>query len=172
MTRLNATKLIAILSILTVQSAAFSHEKSHDSMKTHSGRGSSELAAEQKPWGIAAQPRAVTRTVTVRMLDNMRFEPDHLSVRLGETVRIKLLNQGKVLHEMVLGTGEELDAHAALMQKFPDMEHDEPHMAHVRPGRSGDIVWRFNRLGEFKFACLIAGHYQAGMTGRITVKPQ
>ena len=57
------------------------------------------------------------------------------------------------------------------MVKFPNMEHDEPYMAHVKPGESGEIVWTFNRPGDFDFACLIAGHYQAGMVGKIKVAP-
>jgi uncharacterized cupredoxin-like copper-binding protein len=31
-------------------------------------------------------------------------------------------------------------------------------------------VWTFNRAGEFHFACLIPGHYDAGMKGLIIVK--
>jgi uncharacterized cupredoxin-like copper-binding protein len=50
------------------------------------------------------------------------------------------------------------------------MEHDEPWMAHVEPGRSGDLIWTFNRTGEFEFACLLPGHYQAGMRGTIRVR--
>jgi uncharacterized cupredoxin-like copper-binding protein len=69
----------------------------------------------------------------------------------------------------VIGTQQALDEHAALMLKFPNMAHDEPYMAHVAPGKAGEIVWTFNRAGDFGFACLIAGHYQAGMVGRITV---
>ena len=61
--------------------------------------------------------------------------------------------------------------HADLMVKFPNMEHDEPYMAHVPPGKTGEIVWTFNRAGEFEFACLIAGHYQGGMVGTIMVAP-
>lgn len=64
---------------------------------------------------------------------------------------------------------KELDDHAALMLKFRDMEHGEPGMAHMPPGRSAEILWTFNRAGEFDFACLIAGHYPAGMVGRIRV---
>jgi uncharacterized cupredoxin-like copper-binding protein len=44
-------------------------------------------------------------------------------------------------------------------------------MAHVDPGQAGQIVWHFNRPGEFQFACLIAGHYQAGMEGTVRVRP-
>jgi uncharacterized cupredoxin-like copper-binding protein len=126
---------------------------------------------EQKPWGIAGDARQVRRTVTVEMGDDMRFRPDLIEVREGETVRLALRNRGKLLHELVIGTQDELDAHAALMVKFPDMQHGEPYMAHVAAGQRGGIVWTFNRPGEFKFACLIAGHYQAGMVGTLRVVP-
>jgi uncharacterized cupredoxin-like copper-binding protein len=124
---------------------------------------------EQKPWGIAGDAKAVRRTIEIRMSDDMRFTPDRIAVRQGETVRLVVRNAGRQLHELVIGTKAELDAHAALMLKHPNMEHDEPYMAHVSPGKSGDLVWHFNRAGEFDFACLIPGHYQAGMIGRITV---
>jgi uncharacterized cupredoxin-like copper-binding protein len=103
------------------------------------------------------------------MGDDMRFTPDRLEVRQGETVRFVLRNHGKLMHEFVIGTRKELDEHAALMIKFPGMEHDEPYMAHVAPGKTGEVIWNFNRPGEFDFACLIAGHYSAGMMGRIKV---
>ena len=126
---------------------------------------------EQKEFGIGGNPRKISRTIEVTMLDTMQFVPDRLDVDQGETVKITLKNEGKLLHEFVIGSKAELDAHAALMLKFPDMEHDEPYMAHVPAGGTGSIVWRFNRTGSFDFACLIAGHYQAGMVGKIMVKP-
>ncbi len=73
------------------------------------------------------------------------------------------------MHEFVIGTKAENDKHAEMMVKFPTMEHDEPYMAHVSPGKTGEIVWTFNRAGDFEFACLIAGHYQGGMVGKINV---
>ncbi len=124
---------------------------------------------EQKPWGIAGDARAVKRTIEVTMLDTMRFTPDRIEVRQGETIRFVHRNAGKIMHEFVIGTRKELDEHAALMVKFPNMEHDEPYMAHVAPGKTGVLTWNFNRPGEFEFACLIAGHYQAGMVGKIIV---
>lgn len=124
---------------------------------------------EQKPWGIAGDAGAVHRTVDVRMTDAMRFTPDRVQVRTGNTLRFVVHNDGKLMHEFVIGTTETLDEHAALMLKFPDMEHDEPYMAHVPPGQRRELIWTFNRPGRFGFACLIAGHYQAGMTGRIEV---
>jgi uncharacterized cupredoxin-like copper-binding protein len=127
--------------------------------------------AEDTPFGRAADPKKARRTVRVAMSDDMRFQPAELTVKRGEIVRFIPLNKGKVLHEMVLGTAEDLKAHAELMKKHPGMEHDEPHMAHVAPGKSGEIGWQFTKVGEFHFGCLIPGHFEAGMVGKITVKP-
>ncbi len=142
----------------------------------HTGAGHAPRAttapAEQKPWGIAGRANDVRRTVQIRMGDDMRFTPDRLEITEGETVRLRVANAGGVLHELVIGTRQELEEHAALMRKHPNMEHDEPYMAHVAPGRTGSLVWNFNRPGEFDFACLIPGHFEAGMMGRITVRPR
>jgi uncharacterized cupredoxin-like copper-binding protein len=124
---------------------------------------------EQKEWGIAGDAKAVKRIVTLTMSDTMRFTPDKIEVKQGETIKIVMKNDGKQLHEMVIGTKKVLDEHAALMLKFPNMEHDEPYMAHVPVGKTGEIIWNFNKAGDFDFACLIAGHYQAGMVGTIKV---
>jgi uncharacterized cupredoxin-like copper-binding protein len=124
---------------------------------------------EQKDWGIAGDAGQATRRIEIGMSDDMRFKPDRIAVKLGETLRFDLRNQGKLMHEFVIGTRAENEKHAALMLKFPGMEHDEPYMAHVAPGKKGRIVWTFNRAGQFEFACLISGHYQAGMVGAITV---
>jgi uncharacterized cupredoxin-like copper-binding protein len=75
------------------------------------------------------------------------------------------------MHEMVIGTLKDLKAHAELMKKFPGMEHDEPYMAHVAPGRRQSIVWQFTKLGDFHYACLIPGHLEAGMIAKIKVEP-
>lgn len=137
------------------------HKKQHST---------SSAPAEQKDWGIAGDPKKAQRTIEVRMTDNMRFAPNQIQVKLGETVRLVAVNAGKVLHEIVIGTPAELKEHAEMMKKHPGMEHDEPYMAHVDPGKKGDIVWTFNRAGTFEFACLIPGHFEAGMIGRITVQ--
>ncbi len=137
---------------------------------THGAKPQTAVKAEQRAFGIAGDPGRVSRTVTIDMTDQMRFAPSRLEAKRGETVRFVLHNKGKVLHEMVIGTVEELQEHAALMKKFPNMEHEEPYMAHVKPGESEEIVWHFNRRGDFNFACLVPGHFEAGMVGKIVVK--
>ncbi len=103
------------------------------------------------------------------MGDDMRFSPAHFTVKKGETLRLRVVNKGQVMHEVVLGTKASLAQHAQMMLKYPGMEHAEPYMAHVAAQKSEDLVWHFNRAGSFDFACLIPGHYQAGMTGTFTV---
>ena len=125
--------------------------------------------ARIKEWGIAGDAKAAKRTIEVKMGDDMRFTPDKIQLTEGDTIKFVFRNHGKVLHEFVLGTKKYLAGHAALMMKFPGMEHDEPYMAHVSPGNTGQIVWTFNRPGEFDFACLIPGHFQAGMVGKVRV---
>lgn len=148
--------------LLTAGSAQAHGPKSH----------TSAVVMEQKDWGIAGTAKSVQRTITLTMTDNMRFTPDRIEVQQGETVRLRVRNTGKLLHELVIGTPRELAAHAEQMLKHPNMEHDEPYMTHVDPGKSGEIIWTFNRAGQFEFACLIAGHFQAGMKGTITVRPR
>lgn len=157
------TLLIASALSAATTSTVFAH-----SDKPHAKKAG-PVTKEQKPWGIAGDEKEVKRTISINMTDNMRFTPDKLEVKQGETVRLVVKNSGKVMHEFVLGTKKELDEHAALMVKFPNMEHEEPYMAHVGAGTTGQIVWNFNKAGSFDFACLIAGHYPAGMVGKVTV---
>lgn len=116
--------------------------------------------------GVASQ---VNRTVNIVMDDAMRFIPAHLTIRQGETVRFQVKNSGKIEHEFVLGTERELKEHNELMEKFPEMEHDEANMVRVAPGQSGEVIWHFTKTGEVHFACLIPGHFDAGMKGKIRV---
>ena len=161
MKRINALGAVALIGLSL---AAAAHEG-----EDHNKKKDGPVKKEQKDWGIAGDSKAVKRTVEITMTDTMRFTPDKIEVNQGETVRFVVKNTGKLMHEMVIGTKKELDEHAALMARFPTMEHDEPYQAHVPAGKTGDLVWSFNRAGEFDFACLIAGHYQAGMVGKIKV---
>ena len=130
-----------------------------------------EVHAEMKEtsFGRTGDPKKVSRTVEIDMSDKMRFTPAELTVKRGETVRFVAKNSGAQMHEMVLGSIKELKEHAEVMKKHPGMEHDEPYMAHVEPGKKAQIVWQFSKAGEFNFGCLLPGHFEAGMVGKITV---
>jgi uncharacterized cupredoxin-like copper-binding protein len=147
-------------------STAFAHGDAHMAKKP----AYDASKVEERAFGREGDPKRVTRTVKLDMTDAFRFTPADITVKRGETVKFVVANRGGVLHEMVLGTTEELKAHAELMKKFPDMEHADANMAHVKPGAKGEIVWQFTKAGEYQFACLIPGHYEAGMVGKVVVK--
>ncbi len=125
---------------------------------------------KETAFGRAADPKTATRVLRVEMSDQMRFAPAEITVKQGEVVRFEPVNKGQVMHEMVLGTMSELKKHAEMMRKNPKMPHDAPHMAHVAPGKSGTIGWQFTKPGEFFYACLVPGHFEAGMVGKVTVQ--
>lgn len=147
---------------------ALGHGEDHEKKGT---ARKSAMTVVATPFGRAGDGQKSSRTIRVDMSDAMRFAPAEITIRAGETVRFEVRNSGNILHEMVLGRMEDLKHHAELMKKFPGMEHDEPHMVHVAPGKRGAFVWQFDRAGEFYYGCLIPGHFEAGMVGRIRVSP-
>ena len=158
MTRtLRPLTLIAALALSGAAFAGGTHAGGH-------GHDSDETAIG-KP-GVASK---ASRTVTIEMTDNMRYTPADIQVKQGETVRFIVKNKGQVKHELSLGTQQELLEHLEQMRKFPDMEHDEPSKVTLAPGKQGEIVWQFTKAGAVNFACLMPGHYEAGMKGQVKV---
>jgi uncharacterized cupredoxin-like copper-binding protein len=129
--------------------------------------------AGMMPIGSPGDAAKAKRTVQIVMMETadgaMIFQPKSLRVKEGETVRLKFLNKGKVDHEFVMDAEEGILEHKALMEKFPEMEHADPNSIKLAPGARGEIVWTFAKAGAFGFACLIPGHYDAGMKGHIEV---
>ena len=135
-------------------------------------QGHAGHASPEKLFGQRGDPKKVSRTIDLDMSDAMRFAPAALAVKQGETVRFRLKNSGKVMHEMVLGTMQDLEAHAELMRKDAGMHHHgAANMVHVAPGKTAALVWQFTNAGEFHYGCLVPGHFEAGMRGRIRVAP-
>jgi len=120
--------------------------------------------------GIAGKPENVTRTIAIDMSDSMRFTPATITVRQNETIKFIVRNKGKIAHEMVLGTEKELKEHYEVMKKHPEMEHADENMVTVQPGKTGEIIWQFTKAGKVDFACLLPGHYEAGMKGTVKVR--
>ncbi len=155
-----------ILSILLACSAMLAaHSDSHAKKTT----APSAASVEEKSFGKAGDAKKAVRTISVDMSDRMRFTPAALTVKRGDTVKFIIKNSGKAMHEFVLGTMAELKAHSEMMKQHPGMEHDEPYMAHVAPGKTAAMVWQFTKSGEFHFGCLLPGHLEAGMVGNINV---
>lgn len=155
---------IALLMGLLAASQAYAHGD-----EKHSAQAQQEYTGHATALGRPADLAAATRTVEVSMSDAMRFNPSAIRIRQGETIRFRVKNEGKLKHELVLGSLAELKEHADIMRKFPEMEHDDPNAVSVEPGQTSEFAWRFSKAGRFDFACLIPGHFEAGMKGRLFV---
>jgi uncharacterized cupredoxin-like copper-binding protein len=57
-----------------------------------------------------------------------------------------------------------------MMRKMPGMEHAEPNMITLNASQRGGIVWQFDKPGTVDFACLMPGHMEAGMVGKVMVE--
>jgi len=148
--------LVAALAITGCASAAFAH-------------GDEKHFAAGKP----GNPDDKSRTVEIVMKEGdgaMAFTPDRVEVKRGEQIHFIIKNAGELKHEFMLATLKENAAHGKLMEKFPDMEHDDPNGKTLEAGKSAEMFWKFTKVGTFEFACLVPGHHQAGMHGLIIVK--
>jgi uncharacterized cupredoxin-like copper-binding protein len=166
-TTVNAVLRTALFTITlgVAAPAVFAHgDATHGKPKT-----AAPIATEEHAFGKQGDPKKITRTIAIDMNDMMRFNPTEITVRQGETIKFVVANKGKLMHEMVIGTMAELKEHGELMKKHPGMEHDEPYMSHVSPGNKAELVWQFTKEGEFHYACLVPGHFEAGMIGKIKV---
>jgi uncharacterized cupredoxin-like copper-binding protein len=162
------TKRVLIASALVV-SLVFGAGTPANGDENHGKKKDRHTNGHANALGKPGDPQKVTRTIEVEMNDTMRFKPDSIQVKRGETIRFLVRNTGKVKHEMVLGTIKELKEHAELMRKFPEMKHADPNSVSVDPGMTGELVWQFTRAGTFDFACLVPGHFEAGMVGKVRV---
>jgi uncharacterized cupredoxin-like copper-binding protein len=166
-TTIKALSVVAMSFAVTLgASTAYAH-----SGETHKKtNANAPISTEEHAFGKQGDPKKATRTIAIDMADTMRFGPADVTVKQGETIKFVVTNKGQMMHEMVIGTMDELKEHGELMKKHPGMEHDEPYMSHVSPGKKEEMVWQFTKEGGFYFACLIPGHFEAGMIGKITVR--
>ncbi len=152
--------------LAAAEASAHEQHDQHQAEKKHDHSGATETV-----FGRAADPKRARRTIVVEMNDSYRFVPAEITVTQGDIVRFVAVNAGAEMHEMVLGTMQDLREHAELMKKPGSkmQHHDEPYIAHVAPGNSGVIAWQFTKPGEFYFGCLVDDHFDRGMMGKIRV---
>jgi uncharacterized cupredoxin-like copper-binding protein len=119
----------------------------------------------------ALQP---TREIDIEMNDQMRFVPNHVSVKQGEVIQFNVTNAGKIRHEFLVGSAESLKAHAAEMKKMAAgqaHQHDDGHSLSLSAGERGRLIISFSEAKDLQIACYEPGHFEAGMQGDIHVKP-
>ena len=164
MIRFRAKCLFVAIAIAALPLAVQAHDTD-----VHAKVRTAAISTEEHAFGIEGDPQKAHRTIAVSMDDSMHYSHAEIRVKRGDTVTFVVSNKGKLLHELVIGSEDDLKKHAELMRKNPGMEHDEPYMAHVKPGGTERITWKFTKPGTFMYGCLVAGHFEAGMKGTVVV---
>jgi uncharacterized cupredoxin-like copper-binding protein len=140
--------------------------------------GSDDASAHAKKNYAAGQPgdpKQPARDITVTMLEDgkkMLFEPAYIVVEQGEQIRFVLANDGVWEHEFMLDSFAGNAKHKKVMEKNPGMEHDDPNGKTINVAARAEMLWKFTKLGKYEYACLLPGHYEAGMKGVVEVVPK
>jgi uncharacterized cupredoxin-like copper-binding protein len=135
----------------------------------HGGHAHDNTFSTGEP-GDAKRPARIVQVTMTEAGGRMLFTPAKIEIRKDEQIRFVLRNGGDLDHEFVLASTEENLKHAESMKKNPDMEHDDPNGRMLAPKKTGEIVWKFSKAGEFEYSCLLPGHREAGMIGAVVVK--
>jgi len=149
------------------------HEDHHaHAAHGHDGHGHGDHGTGGFAAGEPGRGDASARTIEITMSDvggAMAFAPSRIAVQRNEQVRFVLRNAGSVDHEFLIDTAANNAAHKTAMAENPAMQHDEPNGKRLAPGATAELLWRFSKAGTFEIACLIPGHYEAGMLGTVDV---
>lgn len=131
----------------------------------HSKPGTSAQTTLGGP-GKASEAKRVVKVDAQDRTYNLR----QIQVRAGETVRFVITNKSSIRHEFSIATEKEHVEHRAMMQKLPDMVHDDESVVTLEPGETKEIVWKFgtdrSALKDLGFSCNIPGHAEQGMHGK------
>ena len=143
------------------------------SMKVIAHEGHEDKTASAENAGAVGKPvksKKFDRIINITMNDQMKFQPENISIKKGETIKFVVKNVGKVDHEIVMGSPEELKEHAEMMKQMPGMKHADANQLVLAPNKSGSMMWKFLSAGIIEYACLQPGHNEAGMNGKITIE--
>lgn len=151
------TKLMASLAGVAIAAITAQSAQSHSYL------------AVGKP-GDPNKPSRVIEIILTEEYGLSTYQPERVTVKHNEQIRFVLKNSGRYNHEFMLGTTAANLKHAADMKKNPQMEHDDPNGVVLKPGQSGQLLWRFTKRGTFEYGCLVPGHREEGMIGTIVVK--
>jgi plastocyanin len=124
------------------------------------GHGPDESSVDGTSGARPPRAHADEREVVIRMTDNMRFEPENVTVSPGDTV--VWINVGDLPHTSTDMPGTAgIDEHNVLPAEAPPWDSGQ-----LEPGERFTLV--FTVEGDYTYVCTI--HEVAGMIGRLTVR--
>ncbi len=124
-------------------------------------------------FGTPGQADKSTRTISVDIQDT-RFAPAQLTVTQGETIRFVISNPSPIDHEFTIGdAATQVEHRREMAQMATDGtamgSAGDANMVLVKAGKTAELIWTFTRPGQLEYDCNLPGHFESGMTGRLTV---
>ena len=153
------------------------HEEGH-------GHGQHEVAQEHEADqhdAVVADEHEVhsngTLEITLNAVEgrHWRFEPGVIEAHVGQRVKLTLVNEGHVEHDVeipeVPAADIEVAGGAGPHERLGGGHHGEDVIAaHAEPGTTATVTFTLTEAGEYDFSCTIPGHKEAGMVGKLVVK--
>jgi len=134
----------------------------------HEGGGPDVFVA-----GVPGDAEAPARTYDLTIQEasdgTMSFGVRDIVVERGEQIRFVVKDDGRLPHEFRIDSKAGNAEHKTMMEKMPGMVHHDANAITIASGETATLLWRFSKPGTYEFACLLPGHYEAGMHGAIVV---
>lgn len=162
-----AAAVVALLAGCGGGDEAGSDGHSHSHSHSHSHPDPDSGGAASFAFGEPGSASAATRTIEIVTSDPYRFAPAAFEVESGETVTFVVTNEGEQEHEFVLGDVAYQESHGEEMAAGE--AHHDANGVTIAPGDTEELTWTFPEQGQVLFGCHVAGHYDAGMVGAISV---
>ncbi len=102
------------------------------------------------------------------------FEPSILEFAVGQRVKLILVNDGRVEHDIEITSvpAESIEVLGGTEnhERLGGGDHPEGVVAaHAEPGTTATVLFTPTQTGEYEFECTIPGHKEAGMVGKAIV---
>jgi uncharacterized cupredoxin-like copper-binding protein len=156
-------RILLALAVAALLAACGGTDEDTGGAQTTMDQGMDMSPSTQPPASEAA------RTIKLTANDRLRFQPATLSVKRGEMVAFTVTNTGKLAHEFVIGDQAFQDRHEKEMAGRTMLMADDADGIGLPAGATKTLTYTFREAGTLQYACHMAGHYQAGMKGTITV---
>jgi uncharacterized cupredoxin-like copper-binding protein len=118
--------------------------------------------------GLAACGGTSGPSTSMRVtMTDFAFSPNSFTVPAGQQITVEMTNNGATAHSFVImQAGHKVETH------FADADKDFIYWVQpqVLPGASAQASFIApSEPGEYQILCDIAGHFEAGMVGKLTV---
>lgn len=150
------------------------HDDMSDDTMAHDEMSDDSMAHDDST--AAENTTPADRTVEIAMTE-FAFEPASLTVVAGETIEFVVTNEGVVPHEFRLSNAHRIEEHIASGHEDHGDEGEGGHhegdadvVIEVEAGATDTVTVTLPEDATIftEIACLLPGHYEAGMKGEVT----